>query len=288
MAAALTASGDYRVLRRLKPAARTADPGGAETRTGLFLDLETTGLDPVRDEIIELAMVPFTYSLDGRIFGVGEPFQALREPSKPIPPEITALTGIDDAAVSGKVIDPAEVVAFAAPAALIVAHNAAFDRPFAERFSDVFSTKAWACSMTQVDWKAEGHEGAKLAYLVASAGFFYEHHRAAHDCYAAIELLATTLPSSGAPALAQLLERARRPTIRIWAEHSPFDLKDQLKARGYRWNPEGNAAPRAWYVDVDEGARDAEIEFLAKEIYRREVSPLMKRITAYDRFSDRA
>lgn len=33
-------------------------------------------------------------------------------------------------------------VPLAAPAALVVAHHAAFDRKFAERFSDVFKTKA--------------------------------------------------------------------------------------------------------------------------------------------------
>jgi DNA polymerase-3 subunit epsilon len=231
-------------------------------------------------------MVPFTYATDGRIFDVGEPFQALRQPSTPIPPKITALTGIDDAMVAGKTIDPAKVAAFAAPAVLVIAHNAAFDRKFAERFSDVFNTKAWACSMSQIDWQAAGLEGTKLAYLAAAAGFFYEWHQAIQDCHAAVALLATP-PPNGALPLAQLLDRARRPMVRIWVEHSPFELKDQLKERGYRWNADGGSAPRAWYVDVDEEMHQAEVEYLAKEIYQREISPLTRRITAYDRFSDR-
>ncbi|WP_340316136.1 hypothetical protein [Rhizorhabdus argentea] len=65
----------------------------------------------------------------------------------------------------------------------------------------------------------------KLAYLAASAGFFCSRHRAAHDCRAAIELLAAPLPTSGVPAMRRLLEKARRPSWRIWAENSPFDLK---------------------------------------------------------------
>jgi DNA polymerase-3 subunit epsilon len=75
--------------------------------------------------------------------------------------------------------------------------------------------------------------------------------------------------------------------VRIWAEHSPFELKDQLKARGYRWNADAGSAPRAWYIDVDEEKHSAEMEYLSKEIYQREISPLTRRITAYDRFSDR-
>jgi len=260
---------------------------GSETRLGLFVDVETTGLDPSRNEVIELAMVPFTYSLDGRILEIREPFQRLREPDKPIPAEITALTGITNEMVAGQTIDPAEVAAFASGAALVVAHNAAFDRRFVERLSEVFVTKPWACSMTEIDWGAEGYEGTKLAYLAVGAGFFYERHRAAQDCIAAIELLAATLPKASVPAMAHLLERARRPSWRIWAENSPYDLKDALKARGYRWNSEGNPNPRAWYIDVDDDVREQELAYLRAEIYQRDVELLVRKITAYERFSDR-
>jgi len=287
MAAALEASGHYRVLRKMESRVRLHAPDGSPTRLGLFVDVETTGLDPVRHEIIELAMVPFTYGLDGRIFEVGEAFHQLRQPSEPIPQEVTAITGLTDEMVAGKTIDPTEVASFAAPAALVIAHNAAFDRKFLERFCDTFTTKPWACSMTQVPWAEEGYEGVKLAYLASGAGFFYDKHRAIQDCLAAIELLARPLPKSGALAFAHLLERARRPNWRIWAEGAPFELKDVLKARGYRWNAEHGGAPRAWYIDVDEAGRDPELAFLCREIYQREVAPLTTRIDAHDRFSGR-
>ncbi len=287
LAAKLEATGTYRVLRKLAPRPATEAPAGVKVRQGLFVDTETTGLDPARDEIIELAMVPFTYGLDGEIYAIGDPFQQLREPSKPIPAEITAITGIDDAMVAGKRIDPDDVAHAAAPASLVVAHNAAFDRRFLERFCETFNTKPWACSMSEIDWAAEGYEGSKLAYLAAGAGFFYERHRATHDCMAAIELLSRVHPRSGRTGLAQLLERARTPSYRIWAENSPFDLKDILKARGYRWNGEGTALPRAWYIDVGEANRESELAFLRTEIYHGEIELLVRRVDAYDRFSDR-
>lgn len=286
-AALLEASQDYRVLRRLQPREPVTGIPEQDTRLGLFVDVETTGLDPSKDEIIELAMMPFRYSLEGIIVDVGEPFDRLREPSAPIPPDITALTGITDAMVAGQKIDPDEISQFALPAAVIIAHNAAFDRKFLERFCPSFSFKPWACSMSEIDWAAEGFEGTKLAYLAAGCGFFYDRHRAANDCLAAVELLSRVLPKSGINALAVLLACARRPTWRIWAEGSPFEFKDQLKLRGYRWNGEENGRPRSWYIDVADEQREPELAFLKSEIYQRDIDLTPSRITAYERFSER-
>ena len=80
---------------------------------GILLDTETTGLDHAKDEIIELGMVKFDYTPDGRIVGVRDTFSAFNEPSVPIPPEVTALTGITDEMVAGHKIDEAAVNAFA-------------------------------------------------------------------------------------------------------------------------------------------------------------------------------
>ena len=74
MASALEASGRFRVLRKLESRRLLDTPDGSPTRLGIMLDVETTGLDPAKDQIIELAMVPFTYGLDGRIFEIHEPF----------------------------------------------------------------------------------------------------------------------------------------------------------------------------------------------------------------------
>jgi len=285
MAAALEASGRYRVLRRIAPRPASDCPPGVPTRLGLLLDLETTGLDPAQDEIIEFAMLPFTYGLDGTLYQVGEPFSRLRQPSIPIPPAVSALTGLTDALVAGQQIDPAEVARFVAPAALVVAHNASFDRRFAERFCEVFVTKPWACSLSGVDWAGEGFEGTRLGYLAMRHGLFFDGHRAHHDCQATLEILARPLPRSGVPALAQLLQGARQTRWRIWAEQAPFEAKDRLKARGYRWNGEGQ--PRAWYIDVAETQREAELAFLQVEIYRQNVQLPTRAMTAYDRFSER-
>lgn len=285
MIAALEAEGEFKVLRRLRPAASVPEaPEG--TRRAILLDVETTGLDPERDEIIELAMVPFFYTHAGEIVGLGTAFDGLRQPGLPIPPEVTRLTGIDNDMVAGRSLDPAEVGTFAG-SSLIVAHNAAFDRRFVERFCPALVDNPWACSLKEVRWSAEGFESAKLAYLAMSSGFYYDKHRAVHDCYAAIELLARPLPVTGGLALSALLASARSKTLRCWAENAPYEAKDDLKKRGYRWSDGQDGEPRGWWIDVSEANIASERAFLVQHVYMREITLPIAVITAFNRHSSR-
>lgn len=189
MAAALNASGYYHVLRHLDLCPIAEVPAGAALRTALYVDTETTGIDPKQHEIIELAMVPFRYETgSGRICHIGQAFQGYRQPKEPIPAQITALTGITGEMVAGKKIDPADLAPLIGEASIVIAHNAAFDRQFLELFCADFTAKPWACSMSQVDWAAQGYEGTKLAYLAMECGFFYDRHGALADCMAGIKL----------------------------------------------------------------------------------------------------
>lgn len=287
MAEALSRSADYRVLRRLTPRLPYRPSIVQDTKTAVLLDTETTGLDHTMDEIIELGMVKFDYTPDGRIVGVRETFSAFNEPSGPISAEVTALTGITDEMVAGHRIDDAAVTAFVEDAVITIAHNSGFDRKFAERYWPIFEHKAWGCSASEIEWRRHGFAGAQLGYLLNGAGFFHQAHRAVDDCHAFLEVLAYELPTTGAPALAFLLETARKPTVRVWAEQSPFELKDSLKRRGYRWSDGSDGRPRSWYLDVSEAAVEDEIAFLKTEIYLRDVEPRLQTLTAFNRFSSR-
>ena len=102
MAAALEATGDYRVLRRLISRDRFVEvPAEEPLKIGIAPDLETTGLDTMRDEVIEIGMVKFAYTKDGRVSHVIDTFGGFNEPSTPIPAQISELTGITDAMVAG-------------------------------------------------------------------------------------------------------------------------------------------------------------------------------------------
>lgn len=242
MAEALAKSADYRVLRRLARRETFTPSGDQPTKVGILLDVETTGLDQRKDEVIELGMVKFDYLPDGRIAGLKDTFSSFNEPSSPIPSEITALTGITDEMVAGHHIDEGSVLSFVDDAVIVIAHNAGFDRKFAERYWPIFHRKAWGCSATEIEWRKHGFEGSRLSYLLNDAGYFHQAHRAVDDRYALLELLAFQLPTTGTSALAALLEKARKKTMRVWAEQSPFELKDTLKRRGYRWSDGGDGS----------------------------------------------
>lgn len=288
MAEELAKSADYRVLRRLLPRTTFVSSGNQNTKTAILLDVETTGLDERNDEVIELGMVKFDYLPDGRITGIKDAFSSFNEPIGTIPLEVTALTGITDEMVAGHRIDETAVSLFVDGAVIVIAHNASFDRKFAERYWPIFQRKAWGCSATEVDWRKHGFEGSRLGYLLNGTGYFHQAHRAVDDCHALLEILAFELPTAGSPALAVLLERARKKTMRVWAEQSPFELKDTLKRRGYRWCDGSDGRPRSWYVDVDESKLTEEIAFLKAEIYLRDIEPRSQILTAFDRFSVRA
>jgi len=92
----------------------------------VFLDIETTGLDPNRDHIIEIAVVKWA---DGKII---DRFESLVNPRTPIPQNVTLLTGINDEMVAAaptfaEIKD--KIVAFAGDFP-VVGHNITFDTSF--------------------------------------------------------------------------------------------------------------------------------------------------------------
>ncbi len=288
MARQLEDSGDYRVIKRFTPVEQYHQCTDENIKRAVYLDVETTGLDTDSDKIIELAMVPFEFDSSGRIFRVLPAYNAFQDPGIPIPEEITRITGINDDMVAGQSIDIEQVTALLADTVLVIAHNARFDRPFMENLYDGFQDMWWACSMADIDWRGQGIESSKLEYLAYKYGFFYEGHRATIDCLAGIHVLSKTLPLTAELAMKHLLESARRTDYRLWAVNSPFDMKEQLKSRGYRWSSGDDGGYKAWYIDIPEQELDNELDYLQKEIYSRPMGDLpKKKINAQLRYSVR-
>jgi DNA polymerase-3 subunit epsilon len=263
-AAALEASGEYRVIRRFVCPGRYASETAAELRRGVFLDVETTGVDVANDRVIELAMVPFEFADDGTVYRVTEGYSGLQDPGRPLSPFVARLTGLSDDQLRGQEIDADEVRSFLEGVSLVVAHNAQFDRPFFEKTFPDLDPLPWACSVREVPWNELGVEGRKLEYIAYRCGVFFDGHRAEVDCQVGIHVLAADWLGEGRTALSALLENSRRVSARIWAEGSPFESKDLLKARGYRFDGAG----KVWYRDLDADLLDGEKQWLATNVYQ--------------------
>ena len=99
---------------------------GLEHATFAYVDVETTGLDPARDRVCEVAVLVST----GR--KVIRQYQTLVNPGRPIPIECQRINGISDQMVefSPSFRDIAAHVAEALEGTVAVCHNAPFDTAF--------------------------------------------------------------------------------------------------------------------------------------------------------------
>lgn len=273
---------DYRVLRRMRPMARFGGGGGREREVaGCAVDVETTGLDHRKHAIIELAMQRFRADASGRIVDVGPAFRWLEDPGVPIPPEITVLTGLTDAAVARRRICDAEATALILDADFVVAHNAGFDRPFVEARLPTTAGRPWVCSMRDVDWRGLGFEGRVLSHLLSQMGLFYEAHRADADVSALLHLLDHRPAEGAATVLGQAVAAAAAPGWVIEAVRAPFSAKDLLKAHGYRWN----AHRSHWWREIRDAEFDEEFEWCVLSVYGGAAKPRFRRVDWRTRYA---
>ena len=95
----------------------------------VILDLETTGFKPEEAGITEVAIISM-------VNGKEELFETLINPERPIPAEITEITGINDAMVLGKptIGELAPVLDEMLKGRIFVSHNVPFDWSFLDYY----------------------------------------------------------------------------------------------------------------------------------------------------------
>ena len=114
--------------------------------TALVVDVETTGLDPANDRIVEIAVV----GVDFERRSYRKLYHSLVDPEIPIPPEASAVHHITTAMVAGKAPSLARIrpalEALADPAIPFAAHNAGFDSAFLKPAVPAW-TSPWICTL---------------------------------------------------------------------------------------------------------------------------------------------
>lgn len=149
----------------------------------IVFDLETTGLDPQRDEIIEIGAIRVNRDSIHH-----ETFQMLVKPTRDVPEQITSLTGITQAMLDAEGVPIEEAL----PAFLnfvgdlrLVAYNAEFDLGFLEKAAarqsrTIHNSVSCALKMARRAWP--GRRSYRLADLAKDGNLSgLNAHRALGD-----------------------------------------------------------------------------------------------------------
>lgn len=200
------------------------------------IDLETTGFDPAKDEIIEYGAVRVR---DGSIV---HEFSQLADPGRPIPPGVSRLTGIQDADVKGKprtreALEP--FLAFLEGESVIVAHNAGFEAGFlkAKGAPDKASRLVDSLVLARIVWPELPHHDLQSLgqFLGIKAG---DAHRATADAALTARLWLKLLEAVNEfhPAvvktIARLLRSADSPYAAFFASFEALMTREAMVRKG--------------------------------------------------------
>jgi DNA polymerase-3 subunit epsilon/ATP-dependent DNA helicase DinG len=151
------------------------------------IDLETTGLDPANDAIIELAAVRM---IDGQIT---ETYQQLVDPGVTIPAQITHITGITTEMVVGQPTIERTLAAFKqfVGSAPVIGHTVAFDAAFLRRYGALQANMlldTYDLAAVLLPRAPRYNLASLIMELGIKVGTNQEYHRALYDTIAAARL----------------------------------------------------------------------------------------------------
>ena len=245
-----------------------------------FLDLETTGSNKETCKIIEFAgKLTAIDKNNGELIGIIDSYQSFNDPEEPISQEITRITGITDEDVEGHSLNWGIISQIMHDADIIVAHNASFDRAFMDRYLPLSKDKVWVCSVNDINWAERGFNARGQEILCIWHGFYYESHRAMYDVDALIHLVTYDVKEQNKASL-ELIANSTKSSYQIAAINSPYETKDLLKSRKYRWNP----TRKYWWKNIFLEDLESEKEWMADNIYNGHFQGQVVEISLTDKY----
>ena len=194
----------------------------------LILDTETTGLEPVSAQCIEVGAVLFHVPTRSVLSQVSFLLPAAANPAEHvngIAAEVTRLPQPWQAGLK-------HFLALLADADAVLAHNAAFDAKWFGLGPLPPVNKPWICSMDDIVWPPERHlrpapsvRDLALAYGVP----VWAAHRALTDCIYLVQVLERCGDLEG------LLAAAMEPKL-LYRANLPYAERHKAKQAGFRWN----------------------------------------------------
>ena len=209
-----------------------------------------------------------SYTEEGKLKKVLAQYTSFNEPGEPIPAKITEITGITDVLVKGHKINWDFVNHILDESDIVVAHNADFDRGWAEEHGNA-KKHNWHCSVSMVEWKNKhGFAKSKLEYLKEKHNIEAPSHRALDDVRTLVKVLKQ--PSKSKPEITYFQELLRNGSKKRYEVHcigSKYQQKDQLRNMGFYWNAE----KKLWKRKCTDNNLDEIKEFLDNKIKPKKV-----------------
>lgn len=217
----------------------------AEQDIIVALDLETTGLDPSRDAIIEIGAVRFQGD------DVLDEWSSLVNPGRPVPSFITQLTGItqkdvDSAPSLSQLLSSVEHFVGGSP---VLGHNVSFDLRFLQRqriLDDVESIDTYEIASTMMPRASSYNLSALAGALGISLPATHralDDARVTHAVYAALWQQALEMPLN---ILAEIVRHAQRVP---WQGTHFFEAVLKLRSREVFTSEQASAGATSFEAD---------------------------------------
>lgn len=245
-----------------------------------LLDTETTGMGP-DDELFMISVTRYIANEDFTKVRKLATYTGYQLPKVPIPDDFM-VEGITREFLATQSVDVMRVQSLLA-GARVITHNARFDRRYTRKVLGSLDTNnVWICSLKDTPWE-EYHVFAKSLLALATSIPVWisdSHHSADYDVEALLWIL---LQNFNGIIPLQYLVTTPMNKVRIYAKFSPFESKDELKARGYKWDA---GEHRSWWKDFNPSDTLSEIEYLKNNVYNGSWKGLTVDLPMTERYLD--
>lgn len=213
-------------------------------KTIAILDVETTGLDPLENRIIEIAVILYDLLLAAPITS----FSAIVSKEENLAVHINGISAelaqeMTDIELSKKMISHLLDRSDA-----IVTHGVEFDKNFVLRdtnFNINLSDKPWVCSLEHIKWPRKTDRRSLMAIAVGHDVAIVAAHRAMTDCDILARLF--TRANDMGINLVELMKNAMRPRVLVQAL---VDYEDRQLAKDAHFNWDNNS--KKWLKEIPE------------------------------------